>query len=64
MYFYFNKLVIWQRLFSSKSAGDKVTLFQLKNLINCTYVPKDPQENVQATEDFLEVVLEAHSHCC
>ena len=23
-------------------------------------MPKDPQENVKATEDFLEVVLEAH----
>ena len=47
-------------MFNSKSAGDKGTLFQFKNLINRTSVPRDPQENVQATEDFLEVVLVAH----
>uniref|UniRef100_A0A1X7TRY5 DUF6589 domain-containing protein n=2 Tax=Amphimedon queenslandica TaxID=400682 RepID=A0A1X7TRY5_AMPQE len=52
--------VIWTRLFSSKSSCDKGTLFQIKNLIHRTSVPNDPKDNVQATEDFLEVVLVAY----
>ena len=30
---------------------------QLKNLIKATAVPKDPKQNVKATEDFLSKVL-------
>ena len=51
---------MWTRLYSSSSASDKGTLFQLKNVINRTAVPLNPQKNVQATEDFLEVVSVAH----
>uniref|UniRef100_A0A1X7VK07 Uncharacterized protein n=1 Tax=Amphimedon queenslandica TaxID=400682 RepID=A0A1X7VK07_AMPQE len=51
--------VIWTKLFSSKSC-DKGTLFQIKNLIHQTSVPNDPKDNVQETEDFLEVVLVAY----
>ena len=36
------------------------TLYQLKNLINRTNVPSDPKHNLNACEDFLGVVLEAH----
>ena len=35
-------------------------MFQLKNLINRTAVPPDPQDNMKAAEDFLELLLEAH----
>ena len=35
-------------------------MFQLKNLINRTSVPLDPQDNMKAAEDFLELLLEAH----
>ena len=52
--------MIWNRLFTSKSACAKGTLFQIKNLIHRTSVPNDPKENVQATEDFLEVTLVAY----
>ena len=47
-------------MYSAKSASDKGTLFQLKNVINRTSVPNDPNNNVQSTEDFLELVLVAH----
>lgn len=47
-------------MYSAKSASDKGTLFQLKNVINRTSVPNDPKNNVQSTEDFLELVLVAH----
>ena len=52
--------MIWSRFYSNKSATDKGTLFQLKNLINRTSVPADPKDNMQATEDFFELVLVAH----
>ena len=40
--------------------SDKGTLSQLKYLINRTSVPKDPEKNMQAAEDFFRLVLEAH----
>jgi L1 cell adhesion molecule like protein len=52
--------VIRKRSFNVKSATNKGTLYQLKNIIHRTSVPSDPQQNVKATEDFLEVVLTEH----
>ena len=48
--------MIWIRLFSKKSGCDKGTLYQLKDLIHCTSVPSDPEDN--AAEDFMQTVLE------
>jgi len=47
-------------LISKKSAVEKGTLYQLKNLINRTAVPTEPDTNLKAAEDFLLVVLHAH----
>lgn len=44
----------------TKSAGDKGTLFQLKELVHCTSFGKDPKHNMKATKDFLETVLFVH----
>lgn len=52
--------VIWVLLISKKSAVEKGTLYQLKNLINRTAVPTEPDTNLKAAEDFLLVVLHAH----
>lgn len=52
--------MIWKRLFSKSSAGEKGTLYQLKNLIHRSGVPIDPGNNVKAAEDFLLVVLHSH----
>lgn len=52
--------MIWQRLYNKRSGTDKGTLQQLKNLINQTAVPADPEKNVKSTEDFLNLVLVAH----
>ena len=52
--------VIWKRLYNSTTATDKGSLYQLKNLINQTSVPSDPQNNMNAAEDFLLLVLHAH----
>ena len=35
-------------------------MFQLKNVIHRTSVPLDPQDNMKAAEDFIEIVLESH----
>lgn len=39
---------------------DKGTLYQLKNIINCTSVPTSPDKNMKAAEDFLLVTVHAH----
>jgi L1 cell adhesion molecule like protein len=52
--------VIWKRLFSKGSAQDKGTLLQLKNVLHRTSVPNDPEANMQAAEDFLDVTLDAY----
>ena len=48
------------RLFSKKSGSDKGTLYQLKNLIHRTSVPADPEDDMNAAEDFMQVVLEGY----
>ena len=52
--------VIWKRLCKPVSAAEKGTMYQLKNLINQTSVPSDPQNNMNASEDFMLLVLHAH----
>ncbi|XP_065912891.1 uncharacterized protein [Dysidea avara] len=52
--------VIWKWLYSKQSSTEIGTLYQLKNTINRTNVPSDPKDNLNACEDFLGVVLEAH----
>jgi len=51
---------MWILLFSKKSALEKGTLYQLKNLINRTAVPTEPDTNLKVAEDFFLVVLHAH----
>ena len=36
------------------------TLLQLKNLLNRTHVPRQPHNNVNVSEDFVEVIFNAH----
>uniref|UniRef100_A0A1X7VUI6 DUF6589 domain-containing protein n=1 Tax=Amphimedon queenslandica TaxID=400682 RepID=A0A1X7VUI6_AMPQE len=49
--------VIFVRLMKVSSGRQRGTLMQLKNLLQATSVPKDPKQNVKATEDFLYKVL-------
>ena len=48
------------RQYSTKSACDKGTLYQLKQVVNRTSFGKEPKHNIKATEDFMEVVLYSH----
>ena len=52
--------VIWKRLYNQGSSQEKGTIYQLRNVINRTNVPTDPQNNMNAAEDFMFLVLHAH----
>ena len=52
--------VIWDRLYSTSSAMDGATLYQLRNVINRRNVTKDPTKNVAACDEFFSLVAEAH----
>ena len=51
---------VWQLLYSPKSVMNMGTLFQLKNVINRSCVPRDPKDNMKAAEDFFLHVVYAH----
>ena len=55
-----NVQVIWKRLYSIKSAVDIGTLYQLRNEVRRTNIYSDPSKNVNASVDFLSVVMKAH----
>lgn len=48
---------IWNILFKTKSSMERGTLFQLRNLINRRNVTSKPKSDVNATEDFFELVV-------
>jgi L1 cell adhesion molecule like protein len=50
--------VIWQELYSPKSARDKCSLYQLRNLIDRRDVTSDPKGTLHACQSFLKVVIE------
>ena len=59
---YTNKFiqVIWKYYYDANSAIEHGTLYQLRNKINRTKVPKHPKSNFNACDDFLETVIVGH----
>ncbi|XP_019863233.1 PREDICTED: uncharacterized protein LOC109592137, partial [Amphimedon queenslandica] len=55
--------IIWKRLYSTVSITDHGTLQQLRNLINRRNVVSDPKKDVNATEDFLNLVTTSYVLC-
>lgn len=51
---------VWSRFYSTSSVRDKGTLYNLRNLLNRTSVPQNVKKNVNAVEDFLEVLVQGH----
>ena len=49
--------MIWKRLYDTKSGMERGTLYQLRNLINRRNVKKEVKSDVNATEDFIEIVV-------
>ena len=52
--------MIWNRLFTKATSIEKGTLLQLKNLIGRSNVPTTPKKNVNACEDFLDVIIKGY----
>lgn len=48
--------VIWKYFYSSQSAGDHGTLFQLRNKLNRTNFISTPKNDVNACEDFISII--------
>ena len=51
---------MWLRLYRQTSTKEKGTLCQLRNLIQRTSVRVNPKDAMNATEDFMQVLLEGH----
>ena len=54
------KQVFWKRLYRPTSGTERGTLCQLRNLINRRNVSDKPKSDVNAAEDFVEVITIAH----
>ena len=48
--------MIWKFFYSYQSASEHGTLYQLRNKLNRTNVVKTPKKDVNACEDFLDIV--------
>ena len=57
---WFTLQVLWNRFYKSTSVSEKGTMYQLHNLVHRTNVPKDPEKNMDAAEDFLLLMLHTH----
>ena len=57
---HFISQAIWGELYKTASAAERGTMYQLRNLINRTNVPKDPQDNMNAAEDYFLLLLHTH----
>ena len=51
--------VIWKYFYSEQSAGEHGTMYQLRNLLNRSNVPKKPKKNFDACDDFLCTLVES-----
>ena len=51
--------VIWKYFFNPCSGREHATLYQLKNVINCTHVTK-PKNDFNSCNDFFEIVMTGH----
>ena len=54
---------MWKRLYDIKSGMERGTLYQLRNLINRRNVKKEVKSDVNAIEDFFEVVVTGYIIC-
>jgi len=52
--------VIWKRLYKAESSRKGGTMKQLQTLINRTNLKSSPKANMNAAEDFMEVVTTGH----
>ena len=48
------------RLYNHKSTQEKQIMHHVRNLINTTVVPSDPEKNMKAAQGFMPMLLHAH----
>ncbi len=51
---------MWSRLYTKGSLADRGTMYQLRNLLNRTNIPTNPEKNMKAVEDFLMLLLHSY----
>ena len=51
---------MWKYFYSTVSAGEIGTLFQLSNVIGCTNVNADPVHRFNECDDFFRLVVTCH----
>ena len=56
--------VIWNRLYKMKSGMERGTMYQLRNLINRGNVVKKVKSDMNACEDFFELIVTGHVIAC
>lgn len=56
--------MIWKRLYKTNSGMERGTLYQLRNLINRRNVVKKVKTDMNACEDFFELVVTGHVVAC
>ena len=54
------KQIIWKYFYSTRSARDKGSLYQIRNQLNRTNVPTDVKRDFNACEDFVETVTDSY----
>ena len=52
---------MWQRLLSKNSTQRKARCVKIRNLLHRSAMPIDPQTNMKVAEDFLLLLLHAHT---
>ena len=52
--------VMWKRLYNSYSVCERSTLYQLRNILNHTNVRPNPKDNVNAAQNFIDIITTCH----
>lgn len=56
--------VIWKPLYKTKSGMERGTMYQLRNLINRRNVVKKVKNDMNACEDFFDLIVTGHVIAC
>ena len=60
----FYSQVVWKRLYKTTSGMERGTFYQLHNLINRRNIAKKVKNNMNESEDFLELMVTGHVIAC
>ena len=52
--------MIWKYFYSTSSAKEVGTMYQVRNLIGLTNVSKSPGKNFNASDDFIKLIITSY----